>query len=697
MNDRQVAFIICANNALYYDECVRYIEELDIPEGYSIDIFCIQEAESMAQGYNAGMLANGAKYKVYLHQNTFILNKRFIHDVIAIFSRDASIGMIGMIGTSNLPEDANCSLSWDIGCIETYDGQTGKMKEFFQIEDRAYIEVKAIEGSIMITQYDVAWREDFLDGWDFYDVSQSLEMQKKGYKIVVPYQSTPWCYYDGEGSITEKYDIYRIKMMLEYRNVFTGTIDETKVMEKAKEALQLENIRNNMILLLEKGENAKLSDIAEEICDMDLPDVQIREIISLMEIFFMEERAIGKGHSEWFLLDNWEQAREYYRWVRFVLLRIKYSREDGRIEEIRKKIELGQISKDAIRKLSSGIEKGTSEIYECLLKKVNKEEPLVSVVIAVYNGHNTIGDTLDSVLNQTYKNLEIIIVDDASTDNSREIIANYEDSRIKCIYLKENQHICYAGNIGFQHAKGKYVALIGHDDIWRENKLEQQVTFMEEHPSYSVCFTWADIIDGNKDVVNMTFDWLYRKFRGNNYKQDYRIRKLIFEDNHLCAPSACIRRDFLERTGYYRYGLVQLQDYDLWIRLLCEGPIYILQNNLTFYRRFIEGGKNLSAVNMEAMNRARHEKMWIQDTFVSKVPAEDFARIFRNDLKNPQACEEKEILCEKAFLLWSLRNCYAGKWFIDLLEDEECRLIFKEKYGFKLTDFYKINGQEMSY
>ena len=68
MNEKQIAFIICADNAQYYNECVWYIEHLVIPEGYSIDVLCIQEAESMAEGYNAGMQASNAKYKVYMRQ-----------------------------------------------------------------------------------------------------------------------------------------------------------------------------------------------------------------------------------------------------------------------------------------------------------------------------------------------------------------------------------------------------------------------------------------------------------------------------------------------------------------------------------------------------------------------------------------------------------------------------------------------------
>ena len=84
MDNKKIAFIICVNNMQYYEECLRYIQELEVPDGYSTDILCIQEADSMTQGYNGGMQASDAKYKVYLHQDTFILNRNFIRKFSSI-------------------------------------------------------------------------------------------------------------------------------------------------------------------------------------------------------------------------------------------------------------------------------------------------------------------------------------------------------------------------------------------------------------------------------------------------------------------------------------------------------------------------------------------------------------------------------------------------------------------------------------
>lgn len=693
MNINQIAFIICINNAQYYNECVRYIQDLEVPKEYSIDIICVQEAESMATGYNAGMQASDAKYKVYLHQDTFILNRNFIYDILKIFSQDDTIGMLGVIGAQKLSADANCYLDWNIGKILAYNGRNVFQGDFIQMPE-APISVKAIDGLIMVTQYDVPWREDFLDGWDFYDVSQSLEMQRNGYRVVVPYQETPWCYHDCGISKLKSYDYYRNKMIKEYPDVFTVKVNEEEVYRKQKEILEIEDIRKSLIRMIEAGVYEELNEITQEIREFWPLDTQIREMVNMMEIYSMEKECVAGTHSEWMDFHNWEKMYKYYNWIRLVLLRIEYQREDERARELKKKVETGKISRDAIRKMSSITLTRTSNVYEYLLKE-EREMPLVSVVVAVYNGENVIRETLDSILQQTYRNIEVIVIDDASTDNSKKIIESYKDSRIKAIFLEKNHNICYAGNLGFQKATGKYVAIAGHDDVWKQDKLEKQISFLEEHPNYSVCFTWVDIIDEKGNLNSAKWRELYKKFCSDNLEWNQWSRKLITEGNYFCAPSACIRREFLEKTGYYRYALVQLQDYDLWIRLLSEGPVYVLQEKLTYYRRFNEAGRNLSTISMETQNRDIHERQWIQDSYIGKLSTEKFIQVFSQDMKNLDARSDKEILCEKAFLLWKLENCFAEKWFIELLEDEECRKIFAEKYQFELKDFYEMNTKPM--
>lgn len=695
MNQHKIAFIICANNALYYDECVRYINDLNIPEGLCTDIICIQEADSMTQGYNAGMQASDAKYKVYLHQDTFILNRNFIKDMLQVFSSDISIGLLGVLGIPQLPSDVNCHLCKKVGNIIKYDGHTIMDTDFLlQRQDQNWQEVEAIDGLLMATQYDIPWREDFLDGWDFYDISQSLEMKRHGYKVVVPYQKETWCYHNCGCPNLQKYDYYRKKMLLEYPEVFNGTVDWEIVRHEVENAQKIEDLKNEMLKLLTQHQYKTLIESAEKAREKNFLNTELREISNLMEIYGLEKTNIRPIHSEWFEYTDWLQIKEYYNWVRFVVLRIEYGYEDECIAEIKELIKNGRVSRDAIRKISAVSLKDTYKVYEQLLKE-EWEEPLVSVIIPVHNAEDVIENTLDSVLNQSYQNMEVIIVDDASTDSSREKIEAYEDSRLKKIFLETNHHVCYSGNIGFENATGKYIALIGHDDCWRADKLEKQISFLEEHPSYGLTFTWVNIIDENGENKNVENDIFYKTFRNDNFKKEYWNRRLIVKGNSFCAPSACIRSDILKRTGIYRYALVQLQDYDLWLRILRETEVYTIQEKLTYYRRFTQAGKNVSDMNEKAKARDYHEKQWIQETYVKNLSSEEFTQIFNDDMKNKNVCDEKEILCEKAFFLWNMGNCFAEKWFIELLEDMECQKILEEKYNFKLTDFYEMNTEPM--
>ena len=89
MDEKKIAFIICVNDLWYYEECVRYIQELCVPDTYTVDIMCIQEADSMAEGYNGGCEASDAKYKVYLHQDTFITNRNYIYDILDMTVEEA--------------------------------------------------------------------------------------------------------------------------------------------------------------------------------------------------------------------------------------------------------------------------------------------------------------------------------------------------------------------------------------------------------------------------------------------------------------------------------------------------------------------------------------------------------------------------------------------------------------------------------
>lgn len=224
MKENKICFIICVNNQRYLEESLLYLNRLIVPEGYEVDILTIEGAKSMTSGYNEGMQASDAKYKIYMHQDVFITDIYFLQEMLDIFAIDPKIGMIGMVGTGHLPEDGvmwNADRAFAVYCkhnlkienCDTYRKPTG--------DDIAVVQV--VDGLMMVTQYDIPWREDVFTDWDFYDASQSLEFIKAGYYVVVPQLDKPMCVHD-DGYILklENYEDNRLKFLKEYEAYLKG-------------------------------------------------------------------------------------------------------------------------------------------------------------------------------------------------------------------------------------------------------------------------------------------------------------------------------------------------------------------------------------------------------------------------------------------------------------------------------------------
>ena len=120
---------------------------------------------------------------------------------------------------------------------------------------------------------------------------------------------------------------------------------------------------------------------------------------------------------------------------------------------------------------------------------------MVSVLMCTYNRRFCLKQAIDSVLCQTYPNFEFVIVDDGSTDGTEELIKSYQDPRIRYFKLDRNSFYCYAANQGLDHCQGDYVAFMNSDDAWLPDKLEKQVTVMEEDRMLAACFTRVYLVD----------------------------------------------------------------------------------------------------------------------------------------------------------------------------------------------------------
>jgi len=191
--------------------------------------------------------------------------------------------------------------------------------------------------------------------------------------------------------------------------------------------------------------------------------------------------------------------------------------------------------------------------------------PLVSVIIPTYNRATTIVRAIESVLNQTYKNFELIVVDDNSTDNTEKVLSHYiANSRINYIKLTKNIGGGGARNRGITEAKGEFVAFQDSDDQWMLDKLEKQMKVFEDNTEIDIVFSR---IQKNGDISTA--------FPKRDITRSQNIYTELLKDNYIGTVTAVIRKEKLKEVGGFDQSLPRLQDWDLFIRLAQNAKFYM--------------------------------------------------------------------------------------------------------------------------
>lgn len=219
MDEYKFCFILCTNNDTLLSEAIHYISHLIIPDGYTTELLTVTDAKSMTAGYNEAMTASNAKYKIYMHQDVFILNRSFLFDVLSIFQSDAAIGLIGMTGYASVSADGVMWHAPDrLGTPYRRSASYPPLSEYrYSLSEDGYQSAAMIDGFMMVTSTDYPWNIESLTGWDFYDAYQSLAFLLQGHKIVVPTQRHPWCMHDDGGVLSlTNYNQYREIFMRTY-------------------------------------------------------------------------------------------------------------------------------------------------------------------------------------------------------------------------------------------------------------------------------------------------------------------------------------------------------------------------------------------------------------------------------------------------------------------------------------------------
>jgi glycosyltransferase involved in cell wall biosynthesis len=205
---------------------------------------------------------------------------------------------------------------------------------------------------------------------------------------------------------------------------------------------------------------------------------------------------------------------------------------------------------------------------------------LVSVILPCYNGSRWLGKAIESVLRQTYKNLELVIVDDGSTDNSKAIIDSYVgDSRIRYFY-QSNRGFSGAINRGIMESQGYFVGFIGQDDIWLPRKLELQVKYLAEHPEIDLVHSYIYFIDCEGKIIGE------KKAKMPDYCcSRLEVIKRLFLNNFICFETVLVKKQCFSVLGFFDERMLGFSDHDMWLRLAGSYNIGYLGSSLVEKRR----------------------------------------------------------------------------------------------------------------
>lgn len=329
MNNQKIAFILCVNDEDEFDEALYYIEKLTIPEGYETDVIAVREASSMAEGYQAAMESSDAKYKIYMHQDVFLVYEDLLKDMLETFKADTEIGMLGVIGARILPKNAYPISCWDTGKT-LYNGTS--MHYFGYEKKNVYIEVMAADGMFLATQYDISWRESIFNGWDFYDLSQCAEFLRVGKKVVIPYQKEIWTYHDNKASNLGQYNKYREYYIAEYQDIYPFEKEQEEDSFAGRE--EFERVKTQMRLALEELiSSGQIEEACKIFASSDYHETDaLREVHLVCQIYELEQENAVKEqlHSAY---ASYSETFQKMRRLKHLLKRVEFDVANSEDEE----------------------------------------------------------------------------------------------------------------------------------------------------------------------------------------------------------------------------------------------------------------------------------------------------------------------------------------------------------------------------
>jgi glycosyltransferase involved in cell wall biosynthesis len=230
-------------------------------------------------------------------------------------------------------------------------------------------------------------------------------------------------------------------------------------------------------------------------------------------------------------------------------------------------------------------------------------DPLVTIIVPIYNGSAYLSETLDSLLSQTFRDFELLAIDDGSTDGSGEIVRSIKDERIRLIG-KENGGLCEALNLGIAEARAPYIARSDQDDISFSERLKRQLHVMENHPETLAVFSYSTKF-GSKHRWSNADKMVMAPGDLKQYEP--------MEDGCLLCSTMFVRTAALRSIGGFRQAYYPADDWDLECRLAEEGKVLILREPLVAYRF------QTSANTYRVFAEMRQKSRWTKDSYRRRI------------------------------------------------------------------------------
>lgn len=309
--------------------------------------------------------------------------------------------------------------------------------------------------------------------------------------------------------------------------------------------------------------------------------------------------------------------------------------------------------------------------------------PKVSVIMPAYNHARFVRQAIDSVLSQSFEDLELLVTDDGSSDGTAEIIRGVHDPRLRFVAFSENRGVCDAMNDAIGRAKGEYIAVLNSDDYFLPAKLEKQVSYLDSHAEHGAVFGLPRFITEDGERFLDTRHVFWNVFTAGNRTRREWLKHFFYFGNCLCHPTILIRRSCYAKIGLFNPLLMQLPDFDMWTRLCRDFDIHVMEEELTAFRVLLNE-RNVSAPSDKKSARIAWEISTVLSNYVS-ISDEDLEAIFQPSVADGKRRSPKVTLAMEAILLGRPGYLQFG---LRLLAD----LYARNDRTFSLTEYFELVG-----